>query len=427
MAERPEPPERLRRRVFAMTWLSYFSYYLTRMPFKASKTSLQTEFGLSKAQLNWIDTIYNVAYCVGQVTNGFLVERIGPRRWVALGMIASALACVAFQLVHTVTGMVLGMYMLVWGLNGFAQSTGWPGNGKAMAEWYGTARRGEVMGWWSTCYQAGGLVATLLAARMIQWFGWRGTFVAPAIWVAVGGVAFFLWVRDRPSDLGYKDPDSVATDAAERRALMRAELPRVLRTPMVWALGAAYFCCKSIRYSFIFWLPYFLEIAHGYSKAQALDLSIAFDAGGIAFVILAGFVADRVFARRRVATAFTFLWMLVAALFLYRELADASTAVNVLGLALVGGTLFAADSLISGAVAQDLGGPHAAGLAAGLVNGIGSIGQVVQGFVLVYVTDVYGWNALFAVFGVLAGLGSLFLLPYLRVGPKGPLSPSTRG
>jgi len=424
MAERPEAPEQLRRRIFAATWLSYFSYYLTRMPFKASKTSLQDRFGLSKSQLNWIDTTYNLAYCLGQVTNGFLVERIGPRRWVSLGMLLSAAAVVVFQQVHTLTGALMGTYMLVWGINGFAQSTGWPGNGKAMAEWYGTARRGEVMGWWSTCYQAGGLVATLLAAQMIGLFGWRGTFLGPAIWVTVVAIAFWVLVRDRPSELGYRDPDSVALDAEERRRMMRAELPRVLRTPMVWALGGAYFCCKAIRYSLLFWLPYFLERTYHYSKEHSLNISLAFDAGGILLVIVAGLVADRIFARRRVATAFVFLWLLVASLALYREVAASSALVNVLTLALVGGCLFAADSLISGAVAQDLGGPHAAGLAAGLVNGIGSIGQVLQGFVLVYVTDRYGWNTLFGVFMALAAAGSLCLLPYLRVGPRGPIGES---
>jgi MFS transporter, OPA family, sugar phosphate sensor protein UhpC len=414
----PEAPPSWRARIFAATWLSYFSYYFTRMPFKASKTSLEAAFGLHKAQLNWIDTTYNIAYCLGQVTNGYLTERFGPRRWVACGMLGSALACVIFQMVDSVTGTLMGMYMLVWGINGLAQSTGWPGNGKAMAEWYGTARRGEVMGWWSTCYQAGGLVATLLAARLIGWFGWRGTFVGPAIWVAVVALAFFLLVRDRPSDLGYRDPDSTARDAAERQRLMHRELPRVLRTPMVWALGASYFCCKSIRYSFIFWLPYFLERVFHYGKQQSLDVSIAFDAGGVVLVIIAGLVADRVFGKRRVLTAFVFLWLLVMALLLYREVASVSPLVNVLGLAAVGGCLFAADSLISGAVAQDLGGPHAAGLAAGLINGIGSVGQVLQGFVLVYVTDRWGWNTLFLWFAVLAGLGSLCLLPYLRVGPR---------
>jgi len=426
----PEPeeaPPAWRTRVFAISWLSYFSYYFTRNTFKSTKTTLQDQFGLSKSDLNWIDTTYNVAYCLGQVTNGFLVDRIGPRRWVALGMLMSAALTLVFQQVHTFTGMILGTYMLIWGLHGFAQSTGWPGNGKLMASWFGSARRGEVMGWWSTCYQAGGLVAVWCLAELLGSFGWRAAFIGPALWVTVVGIAFYVLVRDRPSSVGYRDPDTTGMTKEQRRAAMRAAWPRVLRTPMVWAMGAAYFCCKLIRYALLFWLPYYLERAFHYSKKDSLQISISLDAGGIVLVIAAGFLADRLFRRHRVFTAFLFLILLVGALFLYQEIGTRSTTLTVLGLALVGGCLFAADSLISGAVAQDLGGPHAAALASGLINGIGSIGQVISGFLLVYITKGdKNWDTLFYMFAFLAGVGALCCVPFLRVGPS-VSSPSPRG
>ncbi len=420
---RPAPSSWLGR-VFAASWLSYFSYYFTRMPFKATKTSLQAEYGLTKSDLNVIETAYNVAYCVGQVLNGFLADWLGPRRWVSFGMLLSATLVFAFQMVGTVTGTVLGVYMLIWGLNGFAQSTGWPGNSKVMASWFGTRRRGEVMGMWSTCYQAGGLVATLVAARLLHAFGWRGVYVGMALWVAVVAVAFYALVRDRPSEVGFANPEGISIDKEERRRLLTAEWPRVLRTPMVWSMCAAYFCCKLIRYSFLFWLPFYLETALHYTKVQSLDTSIFFELGGLIFVIIAGQLADRVFGRRRVATAFGFLLLLVGALFMYREVGDSSRLATVLGLMAVGGSLFAADSLISGAVAQDLGGPHAAALASGLINGVGSIGQVLQGFLLVYITDTYGWLTLFDCFAVLAGFGALMCVPYLRVRPRPEPTPA---
>jgi OPA family glycerol-3-phosphate transporter-like MFS transporter len=181
-------------------------------------------------------------------------------------------------------------------------------------------------------------------------------------------------------------------------------------------MGAAYFCCKLIRYAFLFWLPLYLYEVHHFTQTSSLTMSLPFEAGGILFVIVAGYVADHVFARRRVLTAFLFLLALVAALQLY-SVAGGAVGANLVGLILVGGTLFAADSLISGAVAQDLGGPHAAALAAGLINGIGSIGQVVQGFLLVWISESYGWGPLFTLFSVLAGVAALCLLPFVRVSP----------
>ena len=51
------------------------------------------------------------------------------------------------------------LFALFFGLNGFVQATGWPGNVKAMAAWYGPTERGAVMGFWSTCFQVGPLAA----------------------------------------------------------------------------------------------------------------------------------------------------------------------------------------------------------------------------------------------------------------------------
>lgn len=419
----PTPaPAAWRARIFAASWISYFSYYFTRMPFKAAKTTLQADYGLTKSDLNHIDTAYNIAYCVGQISNGFLTDWLGPRRWVALGMLVSATMAFVFQLQSSFGGIFVGLSMLLWGINGFAQSTGWNGNGKLMASWFGSKGRGEVMGLWSTCYQAGGLVATLVAARLLMRASWEWVFIGPAIWVAVIAIGFYLLVRDRPSDVGYVDPDVAAVDAAERKRLVKAAWPVVLRNPMVWAMGGAYFACKLIRYALLFWLPFYLSAAFGYGKGTALDMSMAFDGGGILFVVLAGYLADRVFGRYRVATAFGAMILLIGAIFLYSVIGDVSAFWNVVGLLLIGGCLFAADSLISGAVAQDLGGPHAAALATGLINGIGSIGQVVQGFLLVWISDAYGWDVLLYVFAGVAALGAVCLVPFLGVRPAAPVA-----
>jgi sugar phosphate permease len=192
----------------------------------------------------------------------------------------------------------------------------------------------------------------------------------------------------------------------------------VLRTTRIWFMGANYFCLKLMRYAFLYWLPFYLAEGYGYDKDKAGYVSIAFDAGGIPFVILLGFVADRLLGRRRILTAALSCVALCGAFALYREIGQAGVAWNILGLALIGGALFGADALVSGSAAQDVGGSHASALACGLVNGIGSIGGVAQTFVLVYVTDRWGWDGLFQLFMGLSLLGALLLAPFARVRPK---------
>ena len=59
-------------------------------------------------------------------------------------------------------------------------------------------------------------------------------------------------------------------------------------------------------------------------------------------------------------------------------------------------------------------------MACGLVNGLGSIGGVAQSFVLVAVTDAWGWEALFWLYVGLALFGAALLAPFRHVRPTVP-------
>ncbi len=82
--------------------------------------------------------------------------------------------------------------------------------------------------------------------------------------------------------------------------------------------------------------------------------------------------------------------------------------------------LFAPDSLLSGAVAQDIGGTKHAGTVSGIINGMGSIGAAVQGVVVAYIATV-GWHYVFYMLISCSVLGFVVLLPpFLRAWHESP-------
>jgi sugar phosphate permease len=185
----------------------------------------------------------------------------------------------------------------------------------------------------------------------------------------------------------------------------------MLRVPAVWALGGAYFGLKLIRYSLLFWLPYYLHTALGYDEGAAGYLSTSFEVGGIVGAVATGWVSDRWFPERRALLTAPMIFALAFALWLYQAVGDIGMVPNALAMALVGFLLFGPDALISGAAAQDLGGGRAAASAAGIINGLGSIGAILQGSLTATVSATWGWNALFWVFVVLALVSGFALLP----------------
>jgi sugar phosphate permease len=381
---------------YALTWTSYASYYLGRKGLPVAKATLEAALG--KPALYGVETAYLAAYALGMHVNGFIGDRVGARRLVATGMILSAAACFAFG--ASATG---AFFLAAWLLNGYAQSTGWPGNVKAMAEWTPPGRRGAVMGLWSTCYQVGGIVATSIAVRFLVAGGVRGAFWGPAAILGVVGVAVAIFLRPGPLAGQGAAGGGEGVDLSEaRRALVRS--------PVVWSLGAAYFGLKLIRYALLFWAPYYLNAAYGYGTTLAADVSTAFEWGGVAGSIVVGALSDRIKGVPRPVIAAACLVGLAGAFRLYLEVGPGVLA-NVAGLALIGFLLFGPDSLVSAAAAQDAGGPRAAALAAGLINGIGSIGAVFQEAVVRGVSARWGWEGLFRLFVVLSLAAAVCLVP----------------
>lgn len=386
--------------VWALSWLAYATYYTGRKGLSVTKKSLHDRLGISESALGGIDTAYLAAYSVGQFVSGFFGDRIGARRLVGAGMLASAVACAAFG--ASSTALLFGVFFC---LNGLAQSTGWPGTTRAMAEWTTRENRGTVMAFWATCYQVGGIVATALAAFLLGRYGWRAAFFGPALCLAAVGIAAWLWLA--PGPVTQDDGE----DAVEERS--RAQRA-VLKNPVLWCYGASYCTIKFIRYALLFWLPYFLAKKRGYGEEQAGYVSIAFEVGGIAGVIALGIASDRLKHYSRSLLSAMGLVGLTAALLLYSRIGSSSMLANVVGLALVGATLFGPDALLSGAAAQDAGGRHAAATATGFVNGMGSVGSVLEGLVVPAISKRYGWEAVFQLFIVLALLGALCLVPTLK-------------
>jgi len=402
------PPPEGRWTAWILTWVSYATYYLGRKGISVAKAPIAASLG--KDVLVGVDTAYLAAYAVGQYANGFLGDRIGARRLIGVGMLVSAAACWAFG-----ASSISIAFLWAFTINGFAQSSGWPGNIKAMSEWTTAQNRGRVMGFWATCYQVGGIVATSFATLMLGIWGWRASFWGPGIVVGLVGVLVLLLLKPGP---GAKPNISETTgkeaNASEIEAQRQEERSRVLKSPTIWCYGASYFGMKLIRYSILFWLPFYLKTGLGYSDTTAGYMSNSFEVGGVIGTIGLGALSDRNRHIPRSVLAAIWLVLLALALFVYARIGSTNMVTNFVVMACVGALLFGPDSLISGAAAQDAGGKYAAATAAGLINGVGSIGAILQEFVTRGVSQKYGWDKLFYVFVVLALFSALCLVPTFK-------------
>ena len=191
--------ERWRWTIFAVTWLAYAGFYLTRKAFSVAKNELKKPevLGLTKLQMSNMDGAYSAAYAAGQFFWGTLGDRYGTRKVVLFGMGASIVTAALMGVLTTAAWLGI-----LFALQGAWQASGWAPLGKNMGEFFSQRERGSVMGFWCTNYALGGFVASVLAGYSAQKLGWRYACFVPAGVLFVIWVLFLLFQRNRPEDVG---------------------------------------------------------------------------------------------------------------------------------------------------------------------------------------------------------------------------------
>ncbi|MCA9026440.1 MAG: MFS transporter [Planctomycetaceae bacterium] len=374
-----------RWKVLTSTYFAYAGFYLVRKVFPLCKTTLADEYGIGFDGVANIWTAYLFGYMVGQFINSFIGRKWGPRALLLGGLGISIVINVIFGFANSYSTFLVFMLF-----NGLVQAAGWPGSVGGVAEWLRRKERGTIMGIWSTNYLVGNIVVKLLGGFLLlhyttKYDGHYGvryaffgcTVLAFAIWWLI-----FFWQRSKPEDVGldpivdHEHPADRAIVASTEEHVGFKEYSALLLNPIVPLMGLAYFSIKFLRYALDSWLPTFLDL-QGMDVGEAAYYSSIFDWTGLAGAIIAGIALDWIFRSR---------WELICLLMgigmVAGYIAVLQYGTNPIVLAicfgLVGFMLYGPDTLLCGAGAVAVAGQRNAVAVAGLVNGIGSIGPVLQ-------------------------------------------------
>jgi sugar phosphate permease len=246
---------------------------------------------------------------------------------------------------------------------------------------------------------------------------WRRSFWVPSALLALIAFCFVTFTRNKPTDVGLPEiaedgsPGDTPSQIEKNGSDMSSKeiLALVLRNPVIWLISLMYFFTKMGRYAIFFWLPLYMVERLGYGLAEAGYTSILYEAVGFVGIVAAGYVSDKLFQARRMPVGALGMWGLAITCFFQPHLAAWSHLGNAIGISLIGFFTYGPDALMSGAAAIDTGSPKAAGLAAGIINGVGSFGQMVSGFIVAYIASQFGWDSLFYFFVAIAALAGFLL------------------
>lgn len=397
-----------RTKILATTWLSYAGFYFCRKNFAIAKSSLLTSLEIDKSDLAHIVSAYLLAYMLGQFLTAFLSRRVASRMLLLSGMGISLGCNVVFGFSY-LSGPAGYWPLLIFNIiNGFAQATGWPANVGILGNWLRREERGRLMAMWATCYQLGSSLAKAFAAFMLAiagaaWSFWGAAIVMFGVWIL-----FYLFERDTPEEAGLPalvEEVEIQVSTAEAEAHANGEEPwkREVFMSVMW-MGSCYFVFKFLRYALDSWSPLAIEEIFDLPQATAGYISTAFDWVGFVGVLFAGWASDRYFNGRRTQVILGMTVGMFLAFIFLATIGQQNVWMFGVGLSLCGFMLMGPDSLLSGVGAIDVGGKQRAVIAAGIINGLGSIGPIFQEEIIGYLLDNHGYTE---VFNVLIGVSAL--------------------
>jgi sugar phosphate permease len=417
-------------RVFWLLWGAYASYYLCRVNFAVAQPAILKEFpSWTSAQIGMIPSTYAMFYAAGQLINGALGQRYGARRLMTMALSVALVTNLLFAFTSSYRFM-----LVLWAINGYAQSAGWSLLVQTISNWHTSKRRGTVIGLISTCYQVGNVISWVLAGTYCEVLNWRAAFWVPSLILVPVTIAFHLGLRNSPEEAGLPAvrDDGVETRPATAQAGEPAPqtagwgptwqlLVLTLSNRVLWVLGLGYFCMNSVRYTFMNWTVQYMTDYHhstirgGAFKAVVIPLVGALGAVG------AGWLSDTVFGKRRAPVCALMLIGLAGVCAAFTLIPQGRWGVATVLLGLAGFLIYGPDMLMSGAATVDVSHPKAASIATGFTMSLGASGSILSGAGVGKLIDLTkgNWAPLFWVLAGLALVSALLMVSIWNARPKG--------
>ena len=213
---------------------------------------------LSRA-LHWSETDYgdivswfSLAYALGFLVAGRLIDRVGVKRGLGAAVIVWSLASMAHAFASTAAGFAAARAAL-----GLGESAIFPGAIKSVAEWFPKRERALAAGLFNAGTNTGAIVAPLLVPALVLWRGWQWAFLVTG---ALGLLWLALWIPlyRRPQDSPEADDERVLTEDAARWSWTS-----LLGMRQTWAFAVGKLLADPVWWFYLYWLPKFLDAKYG--------------------------------------------------------------------------------------------------------------------------------------------------------------------
>src|SRR5579863_9092170 len=271
------PLGRVRWTICAMLFVATSINYMDRQVIAILKPTLEHSIGMTEVSYSYIVDAFQIAYAVGLLAAGRLIDKVGTRIGYMLVMTVWSLSAMGHALASTVWEFAFARFFL-----GLGESGNFPAAIKTVAEWFPQHERSLATG----ILNSGANVGAILAPLVVPWvtirYGWHAAFLTTG---ALSALWILWWLRHyrRPNHFRLADQGVLIVDTNNSDSKKDSlSWQRLFAYRQTWAFTTAKFLTDPIWYFYLFWLPSYFSARFGLNLSHlALPLIIVYSVSTI--------------------------------------------------------------------------------------------------------------------------------------------------
>jgi MFS transporter, ACS family, hexuronate transporter len=251
----------MRWTVCAMLFLATSINYMDRQVIAILKPTLEHSIGLTEVNYGYVVDAFQIAYAIGLLGAGRLIDKLGTRIGYMLIMAEWSLSAMSHALASTALEFGFARFFL-----GLGESGNFPAALKTVAEWFPEKERSLATGIFNSGANIGAILAPLIVPWITLRYGWHAAFLTTGFFSALW---ILWWSRCYRKPLLQSQREGKDIHEGEIAADTSSSVPlrKLLTFRQTWAYTVAKFLTDPIWYFYMFWLPSY------FSAKFNLDLS----------------------------------------------------------------------------------------------------------------------------------------------------------
>jgi MFS transporter, ACS family, hexuronate transporter len=253
--------------ICALAFFATTVNYLDRQVISLLKPILEKEFSWSEIDYSSIVIAFQIAYAIGYLGFGRIIDKIGTKLGYALSLTLWSLSSIAHAFVKTTFGFGTARAAL-----GLSEGGNWPAGIKVIAEWFPKNERALATGIFDTGACGGAIIAPIIVPWIVITWGWQAAFIA------TGAIGFFwlvFWfilyeIPAKQKRLSKAELDYINSDKEEDANNKEESVSyrKLLGYKQTWAYMVGRSLSDPIWWFLLFWLPSFLKNEYGMTGTQ---------------------------------------------------------------------------------------------------------------------------------------------------------------